>query len=126
MSEELPNEGLAAELEDAGIGMLAGRGRGLRRRATPAPAGAEAGEGQRNLTEWLTVCGCANHPDRDFAAAAIITRLDAENVRMREALRSIACFNDQSANQRLHETGSYSLFDEPGSVEIARAALGEP
>lgn len=39
------------------------------------------------------------------------------------ALRKIACLDDTPANTYLEATGSYSLFDEPGSVEIARKAL---
>lgn len=47
----------------------------------------------------------------------------AENRRLREALEKIAAFDDQFASARLERTGSYSLFDEPGSVAAARAAL---
>lgn len=43
--------------------------------------------------------------------------------RYREALRDIACFGDTSAHRRLQALGSYALFDEPGSVEIALRAL---
>jgi len=39
------------------------------------------------------------------------------------ALERIAAFDDEDASAHLEKTGSYSLFDEPGSVEIARAAL---
>ena len=42
---------------------------------------------------------------------------------LRAALKKIACFDDMLANDRLATNGSYSGFDEPGSVEIARAAL---
>jgi hypothetical protein len=47
--------------------------------------------------------------------------------KLAEALRKIACFDDESANERLRRTGgdSYALFDEPGSVQIAREALRE-
>lgn len=41
------------------------------------------------------------------------------------ALEQIATFNDHAANARLEATGSYSAFDEPGSVQIARAALAK-
>lgn len=41
------------------------------------------------------------------------------------ALRKIAAYTDTLANARMAATGSYSAFDEPGSVQIARAALGE-
>ena len=42
---------------------------------------------------------------------------------MLEALVKIAAFNDTQATEQLRENGSYSLFDEPHSVEIARDAL---
>lgn len=42
-----------------------------------------------------------------------------------EALEEIAAFNDRAANAYLKQTGSYSLFDEPGSVQIARAAIAK-
>lgn len=39
------------------------------------------------------------------------------------ALRDIACFEDGRANNYLDRNGSYSAFDEPGSVQTAREAL---
>lgn len=39
------------------------------------------------------------------------------------ALQKIACFDDDGADRHLSATGSYSMFDEPGSVKIARDAL---
>lgn len=53
----------------------------------------------------------------------VIALLD-ERDRLRTALRMIACYDDKGANDRLKATGRFSAFDEPGSVEIARAALG--
>jgi hypothetical protein len=44
---------------------------------------------------------------------------------LRDALVDIACFTDEGANRRLAERGSYSSFDEPGSVQIARAELAK-
>lgn len=44
--------------------------------------------------------------------------------RYRNALIKIACLDDKGANDRLKVRGSYAAFDEPGSVEIARKALG--
>lgn len=41
------------------------------------------------------------------------------------ALIKIAAFDDAGANERLRSTRSYSLFDEPGSVETSRKALSE-
>lgn len=43
--------------------------------------------------------------------------------RLREALRKIAAYDDAAANAYLRATGSYSTFDEPGSVEMARGVL---
>lgn len=40
-------------------------------------------------------------------------------------LKKIACLDDKAANERLYLTGSYSAFDEPGSVKIAREILQE-
>jgi hypothetical protein len=42
---------------------------------------------------------------------------------MYAALKKIAQYDDEGANARLAATGSFSAFDEPGSVEIARKAL---
>lgn len=42
---------------------------------------------------------------------------------LREALEQIACFNDEGANRWLEKSGSWAGFDEPSSVQIARAAL---
>lgn len=39
------------------------------------------------------------------------------------ALADIACFQDAGAQERFNKTGSYSSFDEPNSVEIARIAI---
>jgi hypothetical protein len=41
------------------------------------------------------------------------------------ALIQIASFDDEGANKRLAITGSYGSFDEPGSVQIARAAIAK-
>ena len=40
-----------------------------------------------------------------------------------ETVIRIACFNDLGANERLAQMGTYSAFDEPVSVSIARAAI---
>ena len=58
----------------------------------------------------------------EFEARA--TTAEASLATMREALEQIAAFNDKQASERLAQTGSYASFDEPGSVEIARRALG--
>jgi len=54
---------------------------------------------------------------------AAISDAAAEIERLREALTVIASYDDKGASARLANTGSYSAFDEPGSVEIARTAL---
>jgi hypothetical protein len=61
------------------------------------------------------------------AQEAELTRLIAERLNNFDeavsALKQIAAFNDEGASKHLEQTGSYSSFDEPGSVEIARKAL---
>lgn len=47
----------------------------------------------------------------------------AETERLRAALIAIASFDDERADSRLEATGSYGGFDEPGSVQAARAAI---
>ena len=44
-------------------------------------------------------------------------------IRMHGALTEIAAFDDAWGNKRLEVHGTYSSFDEPSSVQIARAAL---
>lgn len=44
-------------------------------------------------------------------------------IKEHEALVKIAAFDDVWSNNRLEKHGTYGSFDEPGSVEIARAAL---
>lgn len=56
-------------------------------------------------------------------AAEKIEALAEENERLHSALHIIASYGDKGANERLRATGSYSSFDEPGSVELARLAL---
>lgn len=56
-------------------------------------------------------------------AAEEIVDLRAKCIRFHEALMRLACWDDEAANARLKATGSYGLFDEPGSVFIARNAL---
>ena len=54
---------------------------------------------------------------------AHIAALTADNAKSQEALTEIACFGDTHANDKLKNTGSYGGFDEPISVQIARATL---
>lgn len=44
---------------------------------------------------------------------------------LRSRLGKIAALDDKLANVHLKNTGSYSAFDEPGSVKIAREILAE-
>jgi hypothetical protein len=62
------------------------------------------------------------NPD-GLEAADEIERLTAALAAAEEALREIAAYNDEYGNERLARNGSYSAFDEPWSVKIARAAL---
>jgi len=62
-----------------------------------------------------------------------VNELEAENASLasarkqleeaRAALYRIGAWNDLDASNHLRNTGSYSSFGEPGSVEIARVAL---
>lgn len=47
----------------------------------------------------------------------------AERDLLVEALTQIACFDDETANRKLATENTYRWFDEPGSVQAARAAL---
>ena len=73
------------------------------------------GRDPRYEDEWLNGAACA--------VARAYLDLQAENARMREALEKIASLDDEGANAYLKNHGSYAMFDEPGSVEIARSAL---
>lgn len=57
--------------------------------------------------------------------AAWNTRVDHSRQRLVSALNAIAAWNDVQGNSRLQVTGSYSAFDEPASVEVARTALAD-
>jgi len=60
---------------------------------------------------------------RSIEDGARIAALEAEVSRLREALTVIAGYDDTTASEKLAKFGSYSWFDEPGSVQTARAAL---
>lgn len=76
---------------------------------------------------------CSEHMAGGYVGGLYITKascivcqrdaLAAENARLREALTRIACFDDIEANITLEKRGSYSSFDEPDAVYIARTAL---
>lgn len=59
----------------------------------------------------------------DVIAVSFARELERENNAMRAALERIACANDFMAEAWLEKTGSYSSFDEPNSVQIARETL---
>ncbi len=59
----------------------------------------------------------------DAANAAFIVRACNAHAGLVAALRDIAAFDDKRANAHLEASGSYSSFDEPCSVSLARAAL---
>ena len=59
----------------------------------------------------------------DLRSGEYLARVIEERDRYRRALEEIACYDDKGANERLAARGSYSSFDEPGSVQTARAAL---
>jgi hypothetical protein len=65
---------------------------------------------------WIT--------DATRAEVALATS-EAAREKLEAALREIAAYDDTGANERLAKTGSYGSFDEPGSVQIARAALDQ-
>lgn len=79
-------------------------------------------------------CGYVWRPS-DFPTTGVVTiqtqgKMDSPPVAptdaltiAREALERIAAFNDSGAGLILKRTGSYGAFDEPGSVQAARAAL---
>jgi hypothetical protein len=75
-------------------------------------------DGLRIKSDLTVVISTDNPTLSDYMARACNT-YDA----LVAALEAIASFDDEGANERLEQTGSYVLFDEPGSVKIARAAL---
>lgn len=79
---------------------------------------------QGNIVAEIPCQGC-NPKDGEFIVEAVNQHAALVEQRsvLIEALREIAAFDDESANQRLTETGSYSSFDEPGAVRAARTAI---
>jgi hypothetical protein len=71
----------------------------------------------RNIREW----NAARAGQLSGAAATVV--ICDELLVLRDALTRIASFDDKGANEYLEATGSYSRFDEPGAVKIAREAL---
>ena len=71
----------------------------------------------------VAIVSLHNAADRLLAMADALIERDAEVVRLREALTDIAAFGDTAASNLLELTGSHAMFDEPGSVAAARAAL---
>jgi len=60
--------------------------------------------------------------DADANAAFIVKAVNSHDALI-AALIGIAAFDDIGANDRLATNGSYSGFDEPGGVRVAREAL---
>lgn len=54
-----------------------------------------------------------------------IRRLLNDYKRIYAVMETIGCFKDEQANTRLKNTGSYSAFDEPYSVELIRKLIQE-
>lgn len=54
---------------------------------------------------------------------AYVREQDERLSRYSDALVEIGAYDDGRASDALKSTGSYSAFDEPGSVQIAREAL---
>lgn len=51
---------------------------------------------------------------------------DSKRINYWKALRKIGAYGDKAADIHLKKTSSYSHFDEPSSVQIARETLAEP
>ncbi len=82
-------------------------------------------------------CECVTHSDcwagcNDKCQHDINALMDAqktlhkENVVLRAALVKIAAYDDGVASVNLAKHGSHSIFDEPNSVQIARAHPEKP
>ena len=68
-------------------------------------------------------CGLS-HPCCRACEGIHIDQLQPGSVKaLVQALNMIAAWTDTRAEMRLEATGSYSAFDEPASVQIARTAL---
>ena len=87
-------------------------------------------EGRHDYIAWVhiddgkVVCETqGGTPEESKANAAFIVRACNNHEALLDALIKIAAFDDTSASEFLGRTGSYSCFDEPGSVKIARAAI---
>lgn len=73
---------------------------------------------------WIAMTmGSATDDGDDNANADLIVRAVNFYNELVEALEQIAAFDDEGANKHLEATGSYSSFDEPSSVRIARSML---
>ena len=62
-------------------------------------------------------------PERVRSAFSELLAARKKLAKLEAALNQIAAWDDDLANQRLKLFGTYSSFDEPGSVQIARHAL---
>lgn len=74
-------------------------------------------EAARRIVDLYPHMNTPNEYDSDAYTVAIAY------IKEHEALEKIAAFDDVWGNNRLEKHGTYGSFDEPGSVQIARAAL---
>ena len=79
--------------------------------------------GQRPDPDWKRSFSIANEVVGQLQDEIKVK--DAQIEKLVEALRSIACYEDDAAGRMLANTGSYAGFDEPGSVFMARKALAQ-
>jgi hypothetical protein len=70
-----------------------------------------------SLGEWCRLMGWIMTYEEDYQ------KDQAEIKHLRKALTKIAAFGDKGACELLKNTGSWGTFDEPESVQVARAAL---
>lgn len=68
---------------------------------------------------------CENALIEDARLIALAPQLAAALIKAEEALMKIAALDDLYASKKADATGDYGWFDEPGSVQTARAALSE-
>lgn len=81
----------------------------------------QSGEPRADLNDILALAEKIEKRTEELHAQ--IAKLVRERNILRGALIKIAAFDDGMANDALGARGSYALFDEPGSVAIARDAL---
>jgi hypothetical protein len=70
-----------------------------------------------------TVATMQPNVSSDGAGSPTLRELINERNTLMDAIAKIAAFDDERANRRLERHQSYSWFDEPKAVQIAREAL---